>query len=167
MGAAFGAKVQSIVMFALAAAKLGFGFLSDRIGAKATTMISLTACSISLVLFATATGPVSMCVAAVIFAVGLTLTGIVAPLLTPVLLGYQSGGKAMGIVLSMAPAASMVASPLCNSLRDSIGSYVPVFWGTAVVSVAVIALYFVLYAMSDKDRKEYEETNEKEVCEPL
>ena len=62
----------------------------------------------------------------------------------------------MGIILSMASAASMVANPLCNYLRDMLGSYVPVFWGTAVVSVAVTGLYLVMYGMNVKDRKEFE-----------
>ena len=162
MGAEFAATVQSVVLFGLAASKLGFGYLSDRIGVKASTMITLAANTASLVLLALVDGPVSAVIAALVFSLGLTLTGIVAPLLTPALLGYQSGGKAMGIVLAMAPASNMLASPLCNSLRDTLGSYVPVFWGTAAVSVGVIVLYLIMYAMSAKDRKEYENNNNVE-----
>ena len=157
MGAEFAATVQSVVLFGLAGAKLGFGYLSDRIGVKAATMITLAANTASLVLLALVDGPVSAVIAALVFSVGLTLTGIVAPLLTPALLGYQSGGKTMGIILAMAPAANMVASPLCNSLRDAIGSYVPVFLGTAVVSAGVIVLYLVMYALSGKYRKQCQE----------
>lgn len=167
MGAEFAATVQSVVLFGLAAAKLGFGYLSDRIGVKASTMITLVANTLSLILLAFVDGPVSAVIAALVFSVGLTLTGIVAPLLTPALLGYQSGSKAMGIILAMAPASNMLANPLCNSLRDNLGSYVPVFIGTALVSVGVIVLYLVMYAMSAKDRKELEETNKKEELEPL
>ena len=165
MGAEFAATVQSVVLFGLAASKLGFGYLSDRIGVKASTMITLAANTASLVLLALVDGPVSAIIAALVFSLGLTLTGIVAPLLTPALLGYQSGGKAMGIVLAMAPASNMLANPLCNSMRDALGSYVPVFWGTAAVSVGVIVLYLVMYAMSAKDRKEYEKNLGEEVRE--
>jgi len=80
-----------------------------------------------------------------------------------ILIGMPGAGKStMGIVLAMAPASNMLASPLCNSLRDTLGSYVPVFWGTAAVSVGVIVLYLIMYAMSAKDRKEYENNNNGE-----
>lgn len=165
MGAEFGAKVQSLVLFALAGAKLGFGFLSDRIGVKTTTMISLIASSVSLVLMATITTPATACVAAVVYAIGLTLTGIAAPLLTTALFGYQAGSKAIGVIQSMVSASCMVAGPLCNMLRDRLGSYVPVFWGTAVVSIAVIAVYMVIYTMSAKERIAFEQKNKEGTVE--
>lgn len=156
MDAEFAATVQSVVLFALAVVKLGFGYLSDRIGAKKVTLISLVACVVSMLLLADITGPTSAYIAALVYSLALPLAGAVPPLLVPSLFGYQSGPKAMGIVLAMVSAANMVATPLTNSLRDAIGSYRPVFRMTALVSVGVMVLYLVIFALSAKDRRAFE-----------
>lgn len=158
MDAEFAASVQSLVMFALAAVKLGFGYLSDVIGAKKVALIALIAGVVSMLLLADITGPTSAYIAALVYSVGLTITGAVPPLLVPSLFGYQSGPKAMGIVLAMVSAAGIVANPLTNSLRDAIGSYRPVFRMTALVSAGVMVLYLVIFALSAKDRREFEKS---------
>lgn len=156
MDAELAARVQSIMLLVLAAAKLLFGFLSDKIGAKTVTMISLIACTISFVLLAEISGPASTYVAAVVYSISLLLTAFIPQILVPSLLGYRSGAEAMGIVVSMISAANMIATPLTNFLRDMLGSYRPVFRATALVSVGIIALYVVIYALSAKDRKKQE-----------
>lgn len=158
MDADFAAKIQGLLLLALTGTKLGFGFLSDRFGAKNMTLVSLGACAISLWLLAEISGPISAYIAAIVYAVALPLVGIVPPLLIPSLFGYRSGAKAMGIIISMISAASMVASPISNYLRDAIGSYRPVFRVTALVAVGVMALYLVIYAMAAKERKQFEAT---------
>ena len=96
---------------------------------------------------------------------GLTITGAVPPLLVPSLFGYQSGPKAMGIVLAMISAAGIVANPLTNSLRDAIGSYRPVFRMTALVTVGVLVLYLVIFALAAKDRRAFEKAQSVPVTE--
>ncbi len=157
MSAELAASVQSLVMVGLAASKLLFGVLSDKVGAKPMTMVSLIALVVSMLLLASVSGPTSAYVAALVYALALPLCGIVPPLLVPSLFGYQSGAKAMGIMFAMVSAASMLANPLTNLLRDTFGSYRPVFRGTAVVTVGVTALYIVLYILSAGERKKLEQ----------
>jgi len=156
MSAEFAAGVQSIVMVGLAAFKLSFGFLSDKFGAKRMTMVSLVALVVSMILLSSINNSVSAYIAAVVYALALPLCGIAPMLLTPSLFGYHSSAKAMGIVLAMISAANMLATPLANTLRDMLGSYRPVFRGTALVSVGVIVLYLVTYRLATKNRKAYE-----------
>lgn len=156
MDAEFAASMQSLMLICLMVAKLVFGYLSDKIGAKWVTLCSLLALTVSLLLLAEITGPVSASIAVVVYGAALPLSGIVPHLLTPCLFGYQSGPKAMGIIMAMLSAGALIGNPLTNTLRDSFGSYRPVFRGTALVMVGVIVLYLVVYAMADKARKAYE-----------
>ena len=150
------AGVQSVVMIGLAVTKLAFGALSDKVGAKAMTLVSLVFLVVSMLLLANISNITSAYVAALAYAMALPLCGIVPPLLMPSLFGYQSGAKAIGVLYAMLSAASMIANPLTNSLRDAFGSYRPVFQGTALVAAGVTVLYVLLYALAAKERKKLE-----------
>ena len=102
-------------------------------------------------------------VAALVYAMGLPICGIIPTLQVPSLFGYHAGVKLMGIVLAMISVASMTAVPLTNTLRDTLGSYRPVFVGTAVVVVFVIGLYLVLFNQTNKDRKEFENMQKEQM----
>jgi len=156
MSAELAAGVQSVVMIGLAASKLIFGALSDKVGAKVMTIVSLISLVVSMLLLANISNATSAYVAALVYAMALPLCGIVPPLLVPSLFGYRSGAKAMGVMFAMLSTASMIASPLTNSLRDMLGSYRPVFRGTAVVAVGVTVLYILLYTLAARERKKLE-----------
>ena len=47
----------------------------------------------------------------------------------------------------------MIASPLINLIYDAIGSYSPAMRAGAVLAVAVIVLYEVLYALAQRDKR--------------
>ena len=158
MSARTGASVQSVVLFSLAAAKLLFGFLSDKFGVRRMMMVCLGISTVSLFMLAGITGPVSAHISAAVFAISLVTSGIAPPLLVDSVFGYSSGAKALGIVVSMVSIAGMVATPMTNLLRDAIGSYRPVFRGSAIVNIIAIALYVVIFAMADKERKAREKT---------
>ncbi len=162
MSADVAASVQSVMLFGLAATKLGFGFLSDRIGAKVVTLISLGALVLSLFMLAGVSGQTSAYVAVLVYTVALPLAGIAPTLLPLSLFGYQSGAKAMGIVVAMVSAANMAGITLANYLRDAIGSYRPVYRVTGCVAIGVFLLYLGLYAYAAKDRKAYEARHTEE-----
>lgn len=163
LGADFAAKVQSVVMFALTITKLGFGYLSDKFGVKPMTMLSLAALTVALLLMAGIKDTTSAYVAALIFSVGLPICGIMPTLLVPSLFGYHASVQVMGIIQAMISVGNMVATPLTNSLRDVLGSYRPVFQGTALVSVAVMALYLVLFSQAKKDRRAFEKMEKEQI----
>lgn len=165
MSTEIAAGINSVVMFALAAFKLGFGFLSDKVGAKRMTMVSLVALVVSLLLLSVIKSVSLAYLAAVVYSLALTLCGIVPMLLTPCLFGYHSSTKAMGVILAMLSAANMLAAPLSNTLRDRLGSYSPVFRGAAVAAMGAIVLYSAIYVMAGKERKRFESEMTKNACQ--
>lgn len=162
MSPEFAAGVQSVVMIGLAVTKLMFGALSDKVGAKLMTLVSLVSLVASMLLLANVSNAVSAYIAALVYALALPLCGIVPPLLLPSLFGYGSGVKAIGIMYAILSTASMIANPLTNTLRDRFGSYRPVFQGTAVVAIGVTALYILLYVLAAKERKKLEQQTSNE-----
>lgn len=157
MSPEFAAGVQSVVLIGLAITKLLFGALSDKVGAKSMTMVSLVSMVAAMLLLANVSNAASAYIAAIVYALAMPLCGIVPPLLMPSLFGYRSSAKAIGILFAMLYASSMIANPLTNSLRDRFGSYRPVFAGTAVAAAGVIVLYIILYVWADKERKKLEQ----------
>ena len=158
------ATVQGLMLFGLAGSKLLLGFISDKIGAKRVTIISMVALIVSMVMLVYIRRAVFAYVTVLIYSVGLLMAGFIPMILLPSLFGYHSGPKAMGIVMAMISAANMIANPLTNSLRDALGSYKPVFMGTAIVSVGVLVLYLVMFAMAAKDKKKYYLAHPEEIA---
>jgi len=159
------ASVNSVVMLGLTASKLLFGVTSDKIGVKTTTIIALVFGAVSLWMLAEISGPVSAYIAAVVYAMSLTLNGIAPPMVELSLFGYRASASAAGIMIAMNSLASMVANPVSGYLRDAIGSYRPIFRVTALATVAVIGLYFVTFALADKDRKAWESAHTAQTVE--
>jgi Na+-driven multidrug efflux pump len=69
------------------------------------------------------------------------------------LFGYQAQSQYIGVIMSMSSACGIISSPLANLVRDTMGSYHPIFWFCVILSVVLMALYGILYGMVTKDRK--------------
>ena len=147
------AAMQSTLMLALAAVKLGCGFLTDTIGAKWVTIICLASTAVSLLLFTLVTGPTWALLAVLVFSLSLPLTSVIVPLLSSALFGYQAQATCVGIFMGMSSLASMISGPVANMIFDRIGSYNPFFWAAAAISVALIGLYLFMYKLADRDKK--------------
>ena len=100
--------------------------------------------------------------ASAIFSVGIVMTTITVPLLSSALFGYKPQGAIIGILMALIPAASVVASPVVNMLYDRIGSYNPIFLGTAVIGAIVTGLMIPLFVMTGRDRKQLENSQTEE-----
>jgi len=159
------AAVNSVVMLGLTGSKMLYGWASDKVGVKTTTLVALVLGAVSLWMLAEISGPTSAYIAAVVYSMSLTLNGIAPPMLELSLFGYRASVSAAGIFLAMLSAASMVANPVSGYLRDAIGSYRPIFRVTALVTVGVIVLYLVVYALANKDRKAWEREHAAQTVE--
>lgn len=156
MSATKAASMQSIMLLALAATKFLCGILSDVFGAKAINALCLI-CNIgALVLLAFSHKEWIALSAVLAFSVGLVMTTITAPLLSSALFGYHCQSSTVGIVMALIPAANVVTLPIVNSIYDRIGTYSPIFLAFAGVGVATLIMMFILFAVSDRDRKCYE-----------
>lgn len=156
------ASVHSLFLFALMATKFGCGWLSDRIGAKKVITVCMTATCATLLLLANVTNYLSACGAALMLSAAAPLTGLMAPLLARELFGYQVTGTGTGIIIASIPASNMVAQALANILYDTLGSYKPIFWTMAIVTIGCAGLYLALFHMAKRDRNKFEIQSQQE-----
>lgn len=146
-------SVQSVFMLLLAAAKLGVGALSDRIGGKRITLICLGFGVVSLAIMAVSKNFYAVWASVVLLSCALPLTILTVPLLVPDLFGYQAQTMAVGVLMSTSPLAVLTASTLTNVVYDTIGTYRPVFAVAALVALGLIGLYSLIYLMVSRDKK--------------
>ena len=156
MSAAEAASAQSIMLLSLAAAKFICGALSDILGAKFINMLCMICGSIGLVLLTLVNSFTMAIVACIFFSIGTVMTTITIPLLSSALYGYRPQATIIGFFMALVPAASVVATPVVNGLYDKIGSYNPIFLGTAGIGVAVVGMMIPLFIMTSRDRKAFE-----------
>lgn len=156
MTAAKAASMQSIMLLALAATKFLCGILSDALGAKAVNVLCMVCNVAALILLAFSYNEWIALAAVLFFSVGLVMTTITAPLLSSALFGYHCQSGTVGIVMALIPAASVVTLPLVNTVYDRIGTYSPIFLVFAGVGLVTLAVMFVLFGVSDRDRKRFE-----------
>lgn len=156
MSAAKAASMQSIMLLALAATKFFCGILSDSLGAKAVNVLCLVCNVVALILLSFAHNEWIALSAVLVFSVGLVMTTITAPLLSSALFGYHPQSSIIGIFMALLPASSVVTLPLVNAIYDRIGTYSPIFLTFAGVGLVTLVLMFVLFGVSNKDRKHYE-----------
>ena len=150
------AMYQSVYMLALAVAKLLCGALCDKIGPKPVTIICMVCAAVGQGILSATADPVLCYVGILLFAVGLCMSSIMIPLLAAPLFGYQACLSVNGIFLAMASLASIFSSPISNLFYDRLGSYCPVFRVAAIINAAMIAVYFVMFALAKRDRASYE-----------
>ena len=155
LSASQAASLQSIMLLSMAVAKLLIGGLSDKIGGKNVTLLCMVTSVLGLWLLSSVSNMVNGALAVAIFSAGLPLTTLTIPLLNMQLFGYRAHDTATGLFMSIVAVGGMVATPVCNIAYDLLGSYRPVFRAAAILALATMGLFFVLYRMADRDRKRW------------
>ena len=159
MSAADAATVQSIMLLILAGAKFICGSLSDLLGAKFINVLCMSCGTIGLFLLTRVDGFTSALIACVFFSIGVVMTTITVPLLSSSLFGYKPQSSIIGIFMALIPASSVITCPVVNMLYDRIGSYNPIFLGTACIGITVLVLMVPLFILASQDRKQLEAAN--------
>lgn len=158
MSATRAGKIYGTMMFLLGFVKLGFGALCDWIGPKRVTLLCHLACCIGLTMvMVLPQTDMAMIGALILFDMANPLTTIIFPLLSMDLFGYQGQNQYIGTITAMTAAANIVSGPVANTVRDTMGTYRPVYWGAIALSACMLFLYPLLFAMVKKDRKKLEE----------
>lgn len=149
------AGFYSVLMLCLSGAKLTGGWLSDRIGAKSMTLLCAGCAAAGQYLLADVSNVPLCYVGIVLFSVGLLAVSITVPLLSMPLFGYRAFGSITGVFLAMISLGNMVAGPIVNLLYDRLGSYAPVFRVAALIDIALIGLYLLLFYLCEKEKRHF------------
>ena len=144
---------HSVLLISLSFAKLFGGWLSDKIGAKKVTILTMILAVCGQWLLADPSGSVAGYLGVIMLSVGLLVTSITAPLLTTPLFGYRDFGSITGIFMAMISLGSMLSAPLGNLAHDYLGSYTPAFRVAAVVDVVLIAMFLLLFYLCEKAKQ--------------
>lgn len=150
-------KIYGTMMLFASGMKLCMGVLCDAIGPKRVMIIMQGACAagLALVMLLPQTN-MAMIAALLVYSLALPVATMMFPLLSMDLFGYQAQSQYIGVIMSMSSACGIVSSPLANLVRDTMGTYRPIFWFCAILSLSLMALYGILYGMVSRDRKKLE-----------
>lgn len=147
-------RIYGIMMFVLTFVKLFMGVLCDTIGGKRVILLCHIACAASLTMIVTLPQTdAAMVGALIVYDLGLPITTMMFPLLSAELFGNRSQNQYIGTIMAMTTAGNIISEPLGNAVFDWTGSYRPVFWGAAVLALAMIPVYCLLFGMVFRDRK--------------
>lgn len=149
------AAYQSVLMLALAVAKLLSGSMGDKFGAKCVAVICIVCAILGQGILSYTNDPMLNYGAVVIFSAGMCITSSVVPMLSLALFGYKGSSECNGIFLSMSPFAAMCAMLISNYGYDHFGSYIPIFRGAMWIHLGTLALFFLLFAMTGKDKARF------------
>lgn len=144
-------KLYGFMMLALSVFKLLLGVLCDAIGAKRVLFISHLACSggLALILLLPQTDG-AMITAMIVFDMAIPLTTMLFPLLSVELFGNRAYDMYVGTMVAMCTAGNIISGPIANLVYDLAGSYVPVFWGAAALSLVMLPVYGILFAVTKR-----------------
>ena len=145
----------SVMLIMLSFAKLFGGWLSDRIGAKNVAILTILAAACGQWLLANPQNSTTAYLGVMLLSMGLLVATITAPLVTMPLFGYRAFGSITSIFMAMISLGSMLATPLANLAHDYLGSYTPAFQAAAIMDLALIVLFLILFFLCDREKKKY------------
>ena len=157
------ALYQSVYMLALASVKLLAGFLYDRFGSKPVMVACMLCGAGGMAILGYTNDPALSMVAVILFSAGLCMTSIMIPLIAAPVFGFQACLSLNGIFLGLSSFASLFASPISSMCYDACGEYSPVYRIVPFILVGITALYLLLYAISQKERKRYYTLHPEEI----
>ena len=155
MHADVSSTVHSVMLIALAAAKIIVGFFCDRFSAHKVVFFLMASNIAAAVILATVQTPAMAILAVVIYSFGLSFSTMMPSLLASDLFGTNSYARSVGILVSAISLGGMTLTPLCNFLYDKIGSYTPIMYGIAGIAVLISILFAIVSILSERDKKKY------------
>ncbi len=151
------ASLQSVMMLLFTGTKILVGFFSDRIGAAKVNLFCVIFGAISIFLLAASQNFAVASVAVVLYTIAIPLVTITVPLLAFSLFGYKAQSQYTGMFISVIFAASFLSSPVSNLIHDSLGSYRPAYYLSAILLAVDIVLYMILNQVAKRDNKKHGE----------
>ncbi|CDQ41615.1 MULTISPECIES: MFS transporter [Virgibacillus] len=143
---------------AMAATALGvfigsllFGYLTDRIGVKITSLLAMLIGLLSITMLLLFVDVVTLIIVAlVLFGCMTSSIGTIAPALTTAMFGSRDYSQIYSTVSLGLAVASVIALPAYGYIFDFSGSYVPAFY--IIIGMFVLNILFVILAFHNKEK---------------
>lgn len=126
------------------------GSLNDRRGIPAAVVVSLGCQALALGGTIAATGPLPLAISTMLFAFGLALPAVLAPILVTHLFGIRDFAAILGPTTAMVPAGLAIGTPLWGLAIDRTGSYTIALAVAAVVTL--LAAWLLAWAIRSSAR---------------
>ncbi len=148
-------------MIVLTCTKFLTGYMYDKKGLRFTITINYICAFLAMIVIAfispSPTGKVLCFVYAVLADIALPLETIMLPIYAADLFGEKDYAKMLGICVSVNTAGYALGSPLMGFVFDAFGSYVPAFYGGAILMVITIIIMQFVINSANKEKKRIEE----------
>lgn len=142
----FASNIMAAYMIGVLIGALAFGFLSDKIGAKNTTFLSMGMGLVSaLLLLFFAANPTILTVAVALFGFVTSSIGTLGPALASSLFGNKEYSQIYATASLGLAVASIIALPLYGYIYDFTGSYNTGLWTIVVMLIINIVLNVVAF----------------------
>lgn len=147
----FGGVLMGLFMVGILLGSLTFGFLSDKIGAKGTTFVSLISGLVAFGLFLMfAENKTMMMVAVIIFGFLSSSIGTLGPLLTISLFGNKNYADIYATASVGLAVAGIVSLPLYSVIKDITGNYTLVLY--AIIAMLIVSMLLIIVAFKQKEK---------------
>lgn len=156
LGPAFAATAQSIAFFAMAAAKIAEGALSDRFGTRKVLTVCLLLGSVGEIIFARAVGQGAIIFSVLLYAFAISIPAVMVPLYAADLFGSMDYSVILGLFFSVISFNNIIVSPLTNFSYDLLGSYSAALTVASALLLASALLTQLVYRRVKKLRAVYE-----------
>jgi len=150
-GVKFAGNAMAATMFGVFIGSLVFGYLSDKIGVKKTSIFAMILGLLSIVLLLVFPDYVAVIlIALMLFGFVTASIGTIAPAMTSALFGSRDYSRiystaSMGLAL-----ASIIALPLYGYISDFTGSYVPALY--VIIIMLALNILFIIGAFHNKKK---------------
>jgi len=147
----FAGNVMSAMMVGVFIGSLLFGYLSDKIGAKRTSLLAMVLGLVSMILLVGLTEfVVAIIIALTLFGFMTASVGTIAPAMTSALFGSRDYSQIYSTASMGLAVASIIALPTYGYIFDFTGSYTSALYIIMVLFVANII--FTLMAFRNRDK---------------
>lgn len=132
------ASLISIISLSMAASKIFFGWLNDKVGTYKNFLIIMTLGVIGMFMLLNMGNQSTAYITAGMFGIAFSCTNLLAPIITVHAMGGKDYGKIFGVVSLSLYAGPILAGLFSGIIFDSTGSYVRAF--TIYAAMYVVAL---------------------------
>lgn len=147
----FSGKAMGYYMGGMFVGALVFGFLTDKIGAKITSYLSMAVGVISLiVLILFANNPLIFNLGVGLFGIVASSVGTLAPLLTSTIFGDKAYSEIYGAIGLGLAVGSTVALPAYGYVYDLTGSYSSVLY--VLLAMLIVNVFLIGLAFKERDK---------------